>query len=1126
MTRARLGTLLVVIALVLALGAASAQAQAGYRDFSFTGATAPTAKDPQSKLWFNDGVWWGSLYNTSTGSYHIYRLGWSTQTWSDTGVLVDERDTSRSDVLWDGTKLYVVTAGTNENNSGHGAKLRRYSYSSATKTYTLDTGFPVTLSSSGSQAVTIAKDTTGKLWIAYTKSYRTYVAYSTTDDRSWATPFQLPVPGNTSAGANGLEEAGIVAYEGKIGVMFSNQNNWAFYLATHTDGDPASAWTQTTVYQANEGSDNHLHIKALAGDPAGRLFALGKTSLNAPTDPLYNLFVLGADGTWSRHTVATVADDWTRAQLLIDTEQRDIYVLGTSPCCNGGTVYYKKRSLDDLSFRSGKGTPLIESATDTNINDPTSTKQNISSATGLLVVAADVKTKFYLHNGLDIGAADTTPPDTTITSGPSGTVNTAEATFTFTSTEAGSTFACRVDGGAFVPCTSPKTYLGFADGSHAFQVQATDAAGNIDPTPAIRTWTIDTSATAIFSPAADARVEQGNPATNFGLDPVLGADTSPLTEPYLRFSVSGISGSIVSAKLRLFATNGTTNGPELHTAPNSWDETSITWNTRPTPDAATIDDKGSIPVNTWAEYDATPVVTGNGTYTFNLHPTSSDGVDFVSHDGTPESRPQLVLTLGSDTIPPQTTINSGPSGSVTTTSATFTFSSSEANSTFECSLDGAAFEACTSPNGYTSLAEGSHTFDVRATDAAGNTDATPATRTWTVDTTSPTVTSTSPADGALDVSLSAVARATFSEDVDPATISSATFTLAPAGGGGAIAATVTYDGASRTATLDPSESLAAGTTYAATVAGGAAGVKDVAGNALAADVSWSFTTATPSDVTPPETRIDSGPSGTVATTSATFTFSADEAGSSFECSLDGAAFATCTSPASYSGLTESSHTFDVRATDAAGNTDPTPASRTWTISLALFADGFESGDFSAWTLVRTGGDGTATVQSSLVKTGAFAARLSETANTGSFAYVRQSFASPQTDLTVSGDFRLLTEGASGANVPFFRLFDGGGTRLVSLFRQNQAGNKIYIQQSGTNVLTSGLMPLDTWTHFDLHVVTAGTGSTIELRLNGTLVYQTSSASLGTVGVATIQIGNDTAKQTFTYVADDISARTA
>jgi hypothetical protein len=57
----------------------------------------------------------------------------------------------------------------------------------------------------------------------------------------------------------------------------------------------------------------------------------------------------------------------------------------------------------------------------------------------------------------------------------------------------------------------------------------------------------------------------------------------------------------------------------------------------------------------------------------------------------------------------------------------------------------------------------------------------------------------------------------------------------------------------------------------------------------------------------------------------------DEAGASFACSLDGAAFAACTSPQLYNGLAEGPHTFAVRATDPTGNTDPTPATGAWTV---------------------------------------------------------------------------------------------------------------------------------------------------------------------------------------------------
>jgi hypothetical protein len=77
-------------------------------------------------------------------------------------------------------------------------------------------------------------------------------------------------------------------------------------------------------------------------------------------------------------------------------------------------------------------------------------------------------------------------------------------------------------------------------------------------------------------------------------------------------------------------------------------------------------------------------------------------------------------------------IASGPSGSTTATTALLTFSSSESGSTFACKLDGGAWTKCVSPKSYSSIALGDHQFSVRATDSAGNTDATAASRSWTV----------------------------------------------------------------------------------------------------------------------------------------------------------------------------------------------------------------------------------------------------------------------------------------------------------------------------------------------------------------------------------------------------------
>jgi hypothetical protein len=89
-------------------------------------------------------------------------------------------------------------------------------------------------------------------------------------------------------------------------------------------------------------------------------------------------------------------------------------------------------------------------------------------------------------------ATDITAPETSVVSGPSGTVRSAAAGFRFASSEAGSTFECRLDGRGWDRCSASPTFRGLRDGRHDLQVRAVDGAGNADPTPAVRRWTVDT----------------------------------------------------------------------------------------------------------------------------------------------------------------------------------------------------------------------------------------------------------------------------------------------------------------------------------------------------------------------------------------------------------------------------------------------------------------------------------------------------------------------------------------------------------------------------------------------------------------------------------------------------------
>jgi large repetitive protein len=197
--------------------------------------------------------------------------------------------------------------------------------------------------------------------------------------------------------------------------------------------------------------------------------------------------------------------------------------------------------------------------------------------------------------------------------------------------------------------------------------------------------------------------------------------------------------------------------------------------------------------------------------------------------------------------------------------------------------------------------DGTHTFRVRAIDAAGNLDATHASDTWTVDATAP---ETTIASGPAATTTETTATFAFT--------ASETATFACGLDGGALApcsSPMTYT------------ALAVGAhrfTVRAT---------DAVGNIDATPATYDWTITAPV----PETTIASGPASSTADTTATFAFTGSDAAGRFECSVDGGAFAACTSPATFTGLAAGGHQFEVRSIDAAGNVDPTPAVWTWTI---------------------------------------------------------------------------------------------------------------------------------------------------------------------------------------------------
>lgn len=291
----------------------------------------------------------------------------------------------------------------------------------------------------------------------------------------------------------------------------------------------------------------------------------------------------------------------------------------------------------------------------------------------------------------------------------------------------------------------------------------------------------------------------------------------------------------------------------------------------------------------------------NGSHTFTVIATTT-GPDVASGR---ETRNWTVA------VAPVATITSEPPNPSESPDATFEFTSDQAGATFECSLDGAAPAACTSPAEYHGLSEQEHVFAVRAVDPrVGN--GPPAEYRWAVKAAPPTSIETSIVAAPPDPSASPDATFSFA-----ASVPGATFRCALDGGiAKDCTSPVTYSGL-------------AGGKHSFTVAASNGDVVDD----TPADHSWTIALPQPLD-----TRITGKPSDPSDSADATFEFTSNRSEATFECSLDGAGLTSCTSPITYERLSNGGHSFEVRAVKGSV-LDESPAQYRWGVEVASSSSG-------------------------------------------------------------------------------------------------------------------------------------------------------------------------------------------
>jgi hypothetical protein len=163
-------------------------------------------------------------------------------------------------------------------------------------------------------------------------------------------------------------------------------------FATHDDSalDDTAFGSAEVAVSGSDMADDHINLKA---DASGRLYAATKTSVDTSSQPFNLLSFRSTGGEWTTRVFGTKADNHTRPIVVLNEEKRRLYYFATWDQ-SGGVIYMKETSLDDPTFGSGRGTPVIDA---TDVNNATASKQPVSEATGLVVQASADSTDLYWH---------------------------------------------------------------------------------------------------------------------------------------------------------------------------------------------------------------------------------------------------------------------------------------------------------------------------------------------------------------------------------------------------------------------------------------------------------------------------------------------------------------------------------------------------------------------------------------------------------------------------------------------------------------------------------------------------------------------------------------------------------
>jgi hypothetical protein len=361
----------------------------------------PTRDPTQSRLWFYDSAWWTILLAssgqgaTAAIEQRIFRLDPGAPGWVDTGTLVDDRPAAHLDVVAEGDRIDVASAGWGSG-PRNGVRLYSFQYDPTARRYSLAADSPINITDYGMRSVVLARDSSKRLWVAGVAAGKLLVSHSTQGSPQWTTAV---APGSLARAAT-IEQVTIVVIGDQIAVAWTDPDKSTLVISRHKTTDPDGEWSEIPV-QLNDGTGLSGEVSAAAaqGPDGQRLLVTAQarypTGASTGDSPDIVVVAVEPDGSWRPHLLSRVGDRQSHPRLLTGAEGKTVYAMVTGPTQGKGSAIYVKQSpAQPLAFPTAVGAALVAFDGAEQVDFATTKGQPIDPSNGLVAVASDLAGKY------------------------------------------------------------------------------------------------------------------------------------------------------------------------------------------------------------------------------------------------------------------------------------------------------------------------------------------------------------------------------------------------------------------------------------------------------------------------------------------------------------------------------------------------------------------------------------------------------------------------------------------------------------------------------------------------------------------------------------------------------------